>query len=555
MIGKIKEAAILKKISAFFQNIFSKLSEVKIFSWIKPAFQKKPVKFSLIGLGIIILIGVGLWGYGIYKNNKAAKEMLASLETAPVTLGSLTETIEATGNVEASTSASISWKTGGRVSEVNVVAGQKVEEGDRLATLADDSLDEDTIYAQVDYVDAQHALEDLYDSYGDSAIADAEKSVADAQDELLSAEYTYNSLVTGVSDLDIMAAKADVVIAQDKLEKAEETWDKNKFKSETNLARANAVNALASAQDAYDEAVRIYNWYSSPASKVDLDVAKSDYEVAKQTLVDAQDELERIEAGPTDSEILAAQSKINSAKALMDNAWLDAPFSGEITDVGINVGDLVNEGTYAFQIDDIEPMVVDLNVTEIDINKVSLGQDATLTFDAIKDKQYTGEVSKLSLAGSESSGIVYYTITVSVDDADEDIKVGMNAEVTIVVTKTDESILVPNEAIQLNDDGSYSVYILQNGMPRPMKVTLGVSSDTYTQVVDSQLQEGDQVVVSGLTDLTASFRMRGFGLFGMMGGGGGGDRQGGPPAGDNGGPPSGGGQGGGTNGGGQGGGG
>ena len=552
MIEKIKNAAIFQKIGAFFKKISEKISGMKIFSKFKPAMQKKPVKITMIVIGVLIIAGIGLWINGINKNKKAAEEMLSSLETSAVQIGSLTETIEATGNVQASTTSTISWETGGRVSEVNVIAGQEVEEGDQLASLAEDSLDDETIFAKADYYEAQDALDDLYDSYGETAIAEAEQAVADAEDSLLSTEYTYNSLVQGVSALDIMAAKADVVIAQDKLEDAEETWDKNKFKPETNLTRANAVNALASAQDTYDEAVRIYNWYSSPASQVDLDVAKTDYEVAKRTLVDAQDELERIKAGPTESEILAAESKINSYKALMDNAYLEAPFSGMITDVSINVGDLVNEGTYAFQIDNIEPMVVDLQVTEVEINKVELGQSATLTFDAIKDEEYSGQVSKMSLAGSESSGIVYYTITVSVDDADERIKVGMNAEVTIVVTEIEDATLVPNEAIQLDNNGKYSVYVLENGMMRPMPVTIGASSDNYTQVTNSQLVEGDQVVVSGITDLTESMMRGGMGFFGMMGGGGGGG-QGDPPPGEgrsggngqDGGPPSGGGPGGG----------
>lgn len=548
MIEKIRNAAIFKSIGAF----FTKISNSKIISGIreklKPLWQKKWFRFGIIGLVVLFLFFVGLSFYQANKTKQAAEEAMASIQTSSVEVGSLIDTIEATGNVKASNTATVSWKTSGRVAEVNVVAGQFVEEGDILATLAEDSLDDETIYAQVDYYEAEQALNDLYDEYGDYAIAGAEKAVADARDEMQSAGYTYNSLVQGVSSLDVMAAKADLIIAQDKLESAQETWEKNKFKPETNLARANAVNALASAQDTYDNAARIYAWYSSPASEINLDVAKSDYEVAKQTLAEAEDELERIQAGPTDGEILAAQSKMDSAQALMDNAWLEAPFSGEITDVGVNPGNLVSEGTYAFQIDDIDPMVVDVQVTEVEINKVELGQRATLTFDAIKNKEYNGQVSKVSFAGTQTSGIVYYTITVSVTDADEDVLVGMNAELNIIVSELEGATLVPNEAIQLNDDGTYAVYIMNGGRMRPIQVTIGASSDTYTEITDGDLAEGDQVVISGIPDVSSGFMPGGMGLFGMMGGGGGGGRPpegGGPPGNNGGGVPGGGGPGGG----------
>lgn len=548
MIKEIKDAAIFKSIGAF----FTKLSGSKFITGIKkkisPFWQKKWVKIGTIVVFALLLLGGGFRVYQSYQSKQAAEEMRASIQTAPVEVGSLTESIEVTGNVEASNTATISWETSGRVSEVNVVAGQSVEEGAILASLAEDSLDDETIYAQVDYYEAVEALEDLYDSYGDYAIAEAEEAVADARDELESAEYTYNSLVEGESALDIMAAKADLIIAQDKLEEAQETWEKKKNKPETNLERANAVNSLASAQDTYDEAARIYSWYSSPASDIDLAVAKSDYDVAKQVLIEAEEDLEDLKAGPTETEILSAESKIDSFQALMDNAWLEAPFSGVITDVDVSPGNLVYAGTYAFQIDDIDPMVVDVQVTEVEINKVELGQRATLTFDAIDDKEYTGEISKVSLAGSETSGIVYYTITIAVADADEDVLVGMNAELEIIISEIEDATLVPNEAIQLNDDGSYSVYVMNNGMMQPMPVSIGPSSDTYTEVTEGELTEGDLVVISGVPEMTEEFMMRGMGMFGVMGGGGPpGGGQGGRP--DSGGRPKGGPDGGGGGGG------
>ncbi len=92
---------------------------------------------------------------------------------------------------------------------------------------------------------------------------------------------------------------------------------------------------------------------------------------------------------------------------------------------------------------------MDVQVSEVDINSVKVGQPVTLSFDAIVGKEYSGEVVEVAQAGASSQGVVSFTVTVELTDADESVKPGMTAAVNIVVQEIKDAILVPNRAVRL----------------------------------------------------------------------------------------------------------
>ena len=144
-------------------------------------------------------------------------------------------------------------------------------------------------------------------------------------------------------------------------------------------------------------------------------------------LDDAQREWERLKDGPDPADIAAAQARVAAAQATLDQASLVAPFAGTITSVESKPGDQVNPGTPAFRLDDLSHLWVDVEVSEVDINQVEVGQPASLTFDAILAKEYNGEVVEVSPVGTEIAGVVNFKVTVELTDADEDVRPGMTA--------------------------------------------------------------------------------------------------------------------------------
>jgi HlyD family secretion protein len=158
-------------------------------------------------------------------------------------------------------------------------------------------------------------------------------------------------------------------------------------------------------------------------------------------------------------------------------------------------GDEVTPGTLAFRLDDLSRLLVDVELSEVDINRLKIGQQVTLNFDAILNQDYTGEVTEIGQVGSSVQGVVNFPVTIELQDPDQAIKPGMTAAVNILVEQIENALQVPNRAVRVIN-GERVVYLLKNGQLEPYAVNLGVSSDLYSEVLDGEIKEGDQVVLN-----------------------------------------------------------
>jgi len=417
------------------------------------------------------------------------------LQTAVVVRGNLTATIGATGSVRAIQSATLIWQTSGTVDKVTVEVGEDVDQDQVLASLQLTSLPQNVILAQNDLQAADDALQDFYDSYGDLGIAQAQKTLADAQDALEAAQADYNNASHPGGQTNIDQAFANMVLAKDRLDKAREDYEPYANKPENNLTRANLLIRFTQAQQEYDSAVRVYNSYANPSNQTGIDVASAELALAKAQLAKAQRDYEKVLSGPTAQAQASAEARVAAAEATLKLATVEAPFAGTVTDAFSHEGDLVSAGVIAFQLDNLGHLLVDVDVSEVDINRVQIGQPATITLDAAPDTEYHGEVVAVAMAGAVDQGAVNFRVTVELSDADEFVRPGMTAGVNIVVTELQDVLLVPNRAVRIQD-GKRVVYVLINGQLQPVAITLGASSETYSEVVGGDLQEGDTLVLN-----------------------------------------------------------
>jgi HlyD family secretion protein len=137
-----------------------------------------------------------------------------------------------------------------------------------------------------------------------------------------------------------------------------------------------------------------------------------------------------------------------------------------------------------------------VEVSEVDINQVQAGQPAILTFDAILAKEYQGEVVEVAPVGNEMLGVVNFKVTVELTDADQDVRPGMTSAVEVVVSQLDNAMLIPNQAVRV-EEGKRVVYTMdENGQLTAIEVTLGASSDTFSQLLEGDLQPGDVIVLN-----------------------------------------------------------
>lgn len=475
---------------------------------------------------IIIILAALAGGYFYYQNwqtNNNSQTSLEGMETITVEVGTLSATIGATGTVRSNQEAQLNWLTSGTVDEVYVQAGDSVQSGQKLAELEQTSLPQTVILAQEDLINAQQALEDLSDSYTPLAIADAQKAVADAQDAIEDAERTLRNLQTPAPQTDIDQALADMLLAQDELAKAQEDFEPYEGKPEDDLTRANYLSRLATAQEQYDSTVRTYNALRGTASATEIAVAEADLQVAYEQLADAQEEYQRLLDGVESDDILAAEARIAAAQATLKQAWVEAPFDGMITKVDIQSGDLVSGGTEAFQLDDLSRLIVDLTLSEIDIAMVEVGQSVTLTFDAISSKEYHGQVIEVALVGEKVSGVVNFDIAVELNNPDQDVRPGMTTAVNILTTEIPAVLLVHNRAVR-KVDGEHVVFVVSEDETGTTSIimqtiTLGATSDSYSEVLDGNLQPGDNVVLNPSSDLLQTQQAASFGPGSEDGGG------------------------------------
>ena len=253
----------------------------------------------------------------------------------------------------------------------------------------------------------------------------------------------------GASSEAIENARAQYILAENNLDQAQTVYNFFKDRPEDDSKRAQAFTALYNAQQALKTAQNTLNYFLLVPSGRDLDEARAKLTLAEAQLEDAQREWERLKDGPDPDDILAAQARVDSARASVEMALVIAPFDGTITDAKPIPGDRVSPGTAAFRLDDLTRLLVEVQVSEVDINTIEIGQEVTVTFDAALGEEYHGKVVEVAQAASVVAGVVNFGVTVELTDADERVKPGMTAAVTITVKQLEDVLLVPNRAVRL----------------------------------------------------------------------------------------------------------
>jgi HlyD family secretion protein len=399
----------------------------------------------LLGAGIVVILIAAL----ILRGRSRAPSS-GAYETSPLQRGELTATVGATGTVRAAQSATLAWLTTGTVEHINAKVGDQIHANDVLANLAMDSVSQTVIQAQGDLVAAQKALQDAMSM---TASAQAAIDLKDAQDAYKKA-YDYRLSLNG------------------------KQWIEE--------ARIKYVGGQQAPE---------ITWHRGYVDEQTIKDADNDLALKKAKLDDAQRTSDRLKNGPNPDDVAAAQAKVNATQATLNLASIIAPIDGTVTQVGSLVGDQVAVGDLAFRVDDLSGLLVDVQVSEVDINTVASGQPASLTLDAVAGKTYHGQVSQVSQAGDVTSGAVNFTVTVRMTDADSDVKPGMTAAVNIIVQQVSDQLLVPNRAVRFVD-GQRVVYVLKDSKPVETKIVLGATSDTTSVLASGDLKEGDLLILN-----------------------------------------------------------
>ncbi len=353
-------------------------------------------------------------------------------------------TVIASGTVYSARQAELIWQTSGIIEAVSVEVGNPVLAGDVLASLEFESLPTVVILAEKQYSDALDSMDELDASYDQVAVAEAAYDVAIAFSALDNAEQKYRSFINSFNQNQMDLAWAKVIAREDVLDELEENLEdleifiKNhpRAAGDSNIQDWLDTLELAVAQAEYDceEALYDYEDLLDGPNPVDVNRAFASINLAQENLADAQETYASLLEGPTPDEIAAVQAQIDSALAEFALREIAAPFDGVVTSIDAQVGDVVTEGDTSFRIDDLSALYIDVEISEVDIHHLSVGQTVIINLNAVEGRRYTGAITRLDPVGKNLQGLITFITEVYIVDADGWVKPGMSAVVQITAT-------------------------------------------------------------------------------------------------------------------------
>lgn len=376
-------------------------------------------------------------------------------ETAKAEKGNLVVTVSGSGTVSSTNNSNVTTQATGVVKTLYVKDGDRVKTGDKIAEIELD-------------LEGQQKNSQAYSSY-----QSAQNSLQSAKDGMYAAQADLFTKWQSFFDL----AQSDKYMGSDGKPKTEQR---------------NTQTEFLISQD---------NWLSSEAG----------YKLK--------------------------QKAVNQAQTALNSAWYSyqqaspviyAPISGTVSGMSLQAGSVINSQSSSNTTATTNKIAgirtdamptISVNLTEIDVPKIKVGNKATVTLDAYPDKTFTGKVVSIDLIGSTSSGVTTYPTVILLDTKAEGVLPNMAASANIITNTKDNVLMVPTSAVT-TQDGVSTVQIMNNGKPQTVSVEIGLSSDENTEII-SGLKEGDTVVTSATQTNPTSSTNRTSSPFGGFGGGGG----------------------------------
>ncbi|HXW01255.1 MAG TPA: efflux RND transporter periplasmic adaptor subunit, partial [Anaerolineae bacterium] len=457
---------------------------------------------------LIILVGAGAFGYQYFLAQAEPTSLSEdpTVEIVPIERKTLVDTVSATGSIEPEAEVEMKFETGGKVSEVLVKEGQYVTVGTVLARLDTTDLELQVRSTEIDLAQAKANLEQLYEPEL------AEKIMA-AQAAVESARLNLAELGDGPDPDEV--TKAEAALKQTEITLKEAQWAYDQVAYRGDVGAMSQANDLQDATLAYESALADYNIAVKAATPAEIASARSTLASAQSSLAELQQEPSAAEIASQQASVDKAQLTLEEAQANLDNAVLTAPTDGIVLVVNIEPGERVLDDATdaALTIADTSTYLLKMEVDELDIGQVKVGQRANVSLDAFAEQKFEGTVTDISPspASSDSSedSIVTYEVTISLDTEGLSMGLlsGMTANAIIETQELDAVVVVPNRAIQTDQAGGEAVTYVEKldeqGNLMRVEIETGLRSGSVTEVV-AGLEAGDQVIIRQQAESTSN---------------------------------------------------
>ncbi len=440
-----------------------------------------------------------------------------AFESIDLARGTIASTVSATGNIEPEAEISLSFDTAGRVTHVLVAEGQSVRHGQLLAELDVDAYllarDEALVTQKIAQAQLNKLLEPADPSeinLAQARVGVAQASIATAQSNLNARQVEYDALVGGLSASDRASLRAEVAQAQASVDESRSNLETVEDQYRVTDAEVDAAQArLSQAISVFNAAQARLNSALDPPTAAEIAGAQhliaqgqEALQQANATLIEYQNQLADLQAGVDVEDIDIARSELERARisyelALLniDNARLLAPRDGVLSSVNVRVGELFTGNTTAMVLADLQSYHMTVQVDEIDVRQVQMGQGVSLIMDALPDSQLTGRVTSISPTANEVGSTITYEVEIVPDPTDAPLREGMSATAIITTAQVDNVLLIPNRYVRFDrDKNKYFVFKVLNDEPVLAEIKIGLRNERESQIM-AGLTDTDQVAL------------------------------------------------------------
>lgn len=431
-------------------------------------------------------------------------QKLAKLDTSNLSI----QLTEAQANAEAQKAKLMELESGARPEEIQIVQTQLNQATTGLDNLYQDTSDIlNQAYNLADYAIRQRISAlflyryqwvliphyDLTYNYCDSqAGIDAKSQREISETELNNWRNELQNLGTNYEILDgaINDAEEHLSIFQNFLNRLNDTF---------------VINCSLSSDD-----IQKINNYKSAANLASIDINTALTSVSNQqkaidtqklTVQSSQEQLNLKLAGSRSEDIAYQEALVRQAEAnvallekQIQDATLSSPTAGQVTDIGKNAGEMIQPAESLVSLIAVANFQSEVDVPEVDIGKVSIGNSVQITLDAFPETEFSGKVVEIDPAETVIQGVVYYKVRVTIETDNTKIKPGMTANVTIISATKENVLIVPQRAV-IEKEGKKFVRIPKDDNTfQEIEVGTGLKGVQGEIEITSGLKEGDKVI-------------------------------------------------------------
>lgn len=497
----------------------------------------------------------------IFILTKVTGKSTGTVETTYSTLmaemGKIMNTVSGSGTLETSISYDVKGSSNGEIEDIHVSEGDNVEEGDLLVTLDDSSAQLSVDKMNITYQQALSEQQSIEDQLGNLAIKSNKTglvvelatgiyqtvqkggTIAKVVDDSSMYGKVYTDLLTNIEKFNLgetviiytqsgKTLSGKISTIDNKGENIQgtdyytitltinNTKGNLKTDSEEILTISNDTNTLTSLQSSeisyVNNPVSIVSMSSGQISK--LNISQGDRISSGQTIVTIDGEELEDKLSNQKLTVKEALMNLNNAKESLEKLNIYATQSGTVTTINASPGDMAGESIMS--ITNYEDLNIIIPVDELDLDKITVGQEANITSEVYEGEIFKGTIVSIAREGLAQNGVSTFDVIITLEDK-KNLKPGMTVNVDIIIEESENTIILPINAV-MQDNQGYFVYktsktenITQEEMEQAKTyVEVGISDTAYTEITNG-LEEGESIIYVREDDSNNSSIMGGFG--------------------------------------------